>query len=120
MPLFDCNELLRQVKVFHGSVSDAVEAQASCGGPESLGAVFTRPEVVEFILDLAGYTEDRPLSEKRLLEPSFGEGGFVLPAIRRLMASWRKAKPEGAKPYDLAGPSGPSSCARTVSGGPGP
>ncbi|MDR3154480.1 MAG: Eco57I restriction-modification methylase domain-containing protein [Deltaproteobacteria bacterium] len=29
----------------------------------------------------------------RLLEPSFGAGDFVLPAVRRLMESWRASKP---------------------------
>ena len=33
---------------------------------ESRGAVFTRREVVDFILDLAGYTVDQPLRHCRL------------------------------------------------------
>ena len=48
------------------------------GGLEARVAIFTRSEVVDFILDLAGYTEDQPLHEKRLLEPSFGGGDFLL------------------------------------------
>ena len=59
---------------------------------EARGAIFTRSEVVDFILDLAGYTEDKPLHEKRLLEPSFGGGDFLLPAIRRLLSAWRAAR----------------------------
>ncbi|MDR1039999.1 MAG: Eco57I restriction-modification methylase domain-containing protein [Deltaproteobacteria bacterium] len=58
---------------------------------ESRGAVFTRPEVAGFILDLVGYTADRPLHEMRLLEPSFGAGAFLLPAIGRLVRAWRRA-----------------------------
>ncbi|MBC7516385.1 MAG: Eco57I restriction-modification methylase domain-containing protein, partial [Alkalinema sp. FL-bin-369] len=54
------------------------------------GAVFTRVEVVEFILDLAGYDDDQPLHQKRLLEPSFGGGQFLLPIIKRLLAAWRR------------------------------
>lgn len=46
--------------------------------------------MVEFILDLAGYTSDRPLYKSRLLEPSFGEGDFLLPAIERLLESWKR------------------------------
>lgn len=54
------------------------------------GAIYTRREVVEFILDLVGYTADKPLHQSRLLEPSFGEGSFLLPAIERLIAAWNK------------------------------
>ncbi len=67
----------------------AVEVLASQGNVEARGAVFTRREVVDFILDLAGYTPDQPLHEKRLLEPSFGGGDFLLPAVARLLAAWR-------------------------------
>lgn len=49
--------------------------------------MFTRGEVVDFMLDLIGYTPDRPLWEFRLLEPSFGGGEFLLQAMERLLAS---------------------------------
>lgn len=55
------------------------------------GAVYTRAEVVEFILDLVGYTEDAPLHERRLLEPSCGDGEFLLAAVRRLLVAWRRS-----------------------------
>jgi len=55
------------------------------------GAVFTRPEVVELMLDLVGYTADRPLHELRILEPCFGDGAFLLAIVRRLLAAWRSA-----------------------------
>lgn len=48
------------------------------------GAVFTRPEVVDAILDLCGYRCDRLLHRMRLLEPSFGAGDFLLRAVQRL------------------------------------
>jgi hypothetical protein len=44
--------------------------------------------VVDFILDLVGYTSDRPLHRLKLLEPSFGNGDFLLPAIERLCNAW--------------------------------
>ncbi len=66
----------------------AVEALATQGNIEARGAVFTRREVVDFILDLTGYTPDKPLHEKRLLEPSFGGGDFLLPTVERLLAAW--------------------------------
>jgi len=62
----------------------------SGSGVEERGAIYTRREVVEFILDLAGYTSDRPLHKSRLMEPSFGEGDFLLPAIERLLESWKR------------------------------
>lgn len=45
-------------------VMAATEALATEGGLEARGAIFTRSEVVDFILDLAGYTEDQLLHEK--------------------------------------------------------
>jgi hypothetical protein len=71
-------------------VTTAVNALASAG-IEQRGAIFTRREVVDFILDLAGYTADRQLTKLRLLEPSFGGGDFLLPAIDRLLTAWRSA-----------------------------
>jgi Eco57I restriction-modification methylase/TaqI-like C-terminal specificity domain len=68
-------------------VTLAVEKLARHGGIEERGAIFTKREVVDFILDLTGYTETAPLTEFRLLEPSFGDGDFLLPAIDRLLVA---------------------------------
>jgi hypothetical protein len=76
------------------SLNSAIEDLAVRESLESRGVVFTRLEVVEFILNLAGYTENQPLYEKRLLEPSFGGGQFLLPIIKRLLAAWRRTKSE--------------------------
>ncbi|WP_186405646.1 Eco57I restriction-modification methylase domain-containing protein [Candidatus Accumulibacter aalborgensis] len=75
-------------------VAAAIEELSSGAGAESRGAIFTRVEVVDFILDLTGYTADQPLHEKRLLEPSFGGGDFLLPAIGRLLTAWRSSRHE--------------------------
>ena len=82
-------------------VSAAVEALASQGGIEARGAIFTREEVVGFILDLAGYKEDQPLYQKRILEPSFGGGDFLLPIVGRLLRSWRASGSGGNIVDDL-------------------
>lgn len=75
-------------------VTAAVDAMAEAG-VEERGAIFTRPEVVDFVLDLAGYRADRDLTRLRLLEPSFGHGDFLLPALDRLLASWTaQGRPE--------------------------
>lgn len=73
-------------------IAEAVAAMADAGA-EARGAVFTRREVVEFILDLAGYKAERPLHEIRMLEPSFGAGDFLIPAIQRLVNAWRVFAP---------------------------
>lgn len=69
-------------------ITAAVDALAAAGA-EARGAVFTRREVVDFILDLAGYSAALPLHRRRLLEPSFGGGDFLLPAVVRLLAAWK-------------------------------
>ena len=81
------------------AIAAAVGALANAGGVEERGAIFTRREVVEFILDLCTYTADRDLSRLRLLEPSFGDGDFLLPALERLLASWRR-QPIGGDVFD--------------------
>ncbi len=57
---------------------------------EERGAIFTRREVVEFILDLVGYTPDQPLQKRTLLEPSFGNGDFLIACVERLLEAWRQ------------------------------
>lgn len=63
---------------------------------ESYGAVFTRPEVVDLILDLVDY---RPglhrLASRRVLEPSCGNGAFVLRVVQRLIDSEQRIFPHG-------------------------
>lgn len=83
---------------------DVTEALRQMAGEDSIerGAVFTRPEVVTAILDLSGYTVDRPLHRLRLLEPSFGDGDFLLPAVERLLVAYRSTCPDlGSARHDL-------------------
>lgn len=77
-------------------------------GIEARGAIFTRREVVDFILDLVGYTPDCPLQKLRLLEPSFGNADFLLPAIERLLDAWKSSENAGDAASDL------SECVRAV------
>jgi len=79
-------------------VTEAVDALAN-SGIEERGAIFTRREVVEFILDLSGYNTDAPLHTLRFLEPSFGFGDFLLLAIDRLLIAWKRS---GTEPAVLA------------------
>lgn len=64
------------------------------------GVVLTKPHVVDLILDLADYRASKNLAKLRLLEPSCGEGAFVVPAVRRLLAAARRHK---AAPSSLGG-----------------
>lgn len=72
-------------------IADAVDVLASQADADGRGAVNTRPEGVEFMLDLAGYTACQPLHRLRLLEPSFGGGAFVLAAVGRLLRAFKAA-----------------------------
>ncbi len=73
----------------------AVEELATTSCIEARGAIFTRREVVDFLLDLTGYTTGKELHKLTLLEPSFGRGDFLLPAIERLLASWKSFVKKG-------------------------
>lgn len=54
---------------------------------EKNGVVYTRKWVVDLILDLVGYTSDRPLADRLLVEPSAGDGSFLIEAVSRLIES---------------------------------
>ncbi|KAF0674896.1 Eco57I restriction-modification methylase domain-containing protein [Profundibacterium mesophilum] len=68
-------------------VANAVERLAGASGLEERGAIYTKREVVDFILDLVGYEADKPLTSYRILEPSFGDGDFIHPIVDRLLAA---------------------------------
>jgi len=72
------------------AVADAIETLALNSSIEARGAIFTRIEVVDFILDLVGYVASEPLHHHCILEPSFGEGDFLLPIVERLLVAWRE------------------------------
>ncbi|MBI1920386.1 MAG: Eco57I restriction-modification methylase domain-containing protein [Geobacter sp.] len=52
------------------------------------GAVYTRQETVDFILNLVGYLPGKPLHKFTLLEPSFGNGDFLVRVVERLVTSY--------------------------------
>ncbi|MFC7461006.1 Eco57I restriction-modification methylase domain-containing protein [Hydrogenophaga defluvii] len=80
-------------------VQQAHEALAHTSSVDERGAIFTRKEVVECMLDWAGYTSDKNLKSIRILEPSCGHGEFLLAAIERLLQSCGK----NAKAKELSG-----------------
>jgi hypothetical protein len=76
---------LEPVPLSHG-VQEAIQAMAGCG-IEERGAIFTKRPVVDFTLDLSGFTANRDLCSFSVLEPSFGAGDFLFPIVERLIAS---------------------------------
>ena len=54
------------------------------------GEVFTRRWIVEFILDLVGFSDDRDLATLRIVEPACGAGAFLVPIVERLSKSLRR------------------------------
>lgn len=56
------------------------------------GEVFTQRNVVQYILDEAGYISFNNLSEVSILEPASGKGAFAHEIIRRLFESSKKYK----------------------------
>lgn len=56
---------------------------------EKNGVVYTRPWVVDLILDLSRYTPDEDLQPLLIVEPAAGDGSFVLAIVQRLLDSCR-------------------------------
>jgi hypothetical protein len=48
------------------------------------GVVFTKDWVVDFVLDVAGYTVDDDLLSGCIVEPSCGDGAFLVRIVTRL------------------------------------
>lgn len=84
-------------------LTDAARDLYQGAGIDERGAIFTRPEVVGFILDLVGYTPSSALYRKSILEPSFGSGEFLLAAISRLLSSTATARKRGVEVPPLDG-----------------
>jgi adenine-specific DNA-methyltransferase len=54
------------------------------------GVVYTKPWIVDLILDLAGYSPEADLAELFAVEPSVGNGAFLVPMALRLLESCRR------------------------------
>ena len=57
---------------------------------EKRGVVYTKPWVVELMLDLAGYTPDADLGTMVAVEPAAGDGSFLTAMVERLADSCRR------------------------------
>jgi adenine-specific DNA-methyltransferase len=67
--------------------SDWRDLWAGAQSAESTGAIFTKVEIVDLILDLVGYSAQSEvrLASLRVLEPSCGDGAFVTRVVTRLI-----------------------------------
>ena len=73
----------RQLSILPSSVLSDWAAEPGA----DFGEVFTKRWVVDFILDLIGYTPEKDLFACTIVEPSCGSGAFLLPMVERLIAS---------------------------------
>jgi type I restriction-modification system DNA methylase subunit len=55
-----------------------------------LGQFYTPHEVIDYILDSVGYSAQKEIENKILLDPACGSGGFLVPAVNRLVARLRE------------------------------
>lgn len=86
-----------QISLFEGGNASALQVCADVVNEVDIlskhekdkahGSIYTKPEVVRFILDLQGYKASKPLYRFRMLEPSCGAGDFLMPIIDRLFES---------------------------------
>lgn len=97
--------------------SNLLYGKRSRGGQH--GDVFTLPAIVQYMLDTAGYTSDKDLRHTRILEPSCGEGEFVIEIAHRLTDSAKKfgfdandAFAKNVRAYDIDGEKVATCCAR--------
>jgi adenine-specific DNA-methyltransferase len=68
-------------------VVDLTEIAADIERSEPRGVVYTRPWVVDLILDLADYRPENDLAARYVVEPSAGNGAFLVPMAHRLLES---------------------------------
>ncbi|MEO8613530.1 MAG: Eco57I restriction-modification methylase domain-containing protein [Luteolibacter sp.] len=67
-----------------------ISLETTLSTPREAGVVYTKPWMVELVLDLAGYLPERRLAELVALEPSAGDGAFLSAMVRRLVESCRR------------------------------
>lgn len=69
-----------------------IQEGANVTDERNYGAIFTRRWVVDLMLDTCDYTAERNLTDTVAVEPSCGDGAFLLPMVERLSASLKKHK----------------------------
>ncbi len=64
-----------------------ISLASSLSAPRQAGVVYTKPWMVELVLDLAGYLPEKRLADMVAMEPSAGDGAFLSAMVRRLVES---------------------------------
>jgi len=86
----DMGTSLRTTRAFQQSFPLIADTVFLHPAYEPKGAVYTKPWVVELLLDLAGYTADKNLIDMVAVEPAAGDGAFLGPMVKRLVESCRR------------------------------
>jgi hypothetical protein len=92
------NRIFEQLALWNTHVTFPKDTLSS---GKARGAIYTRQETVDFILNLAGYLPDRPLHLYTLLEPAFGNGDFLVRAVDRLVTSYLRTGKIDTAVHDL-------------------
>lgn len=85
------NKLKKIFNMEDHALSTEISCQEYAGANK--GQIYTRPDVVDFMLTVIGLHEGIELKNIRVLEPACGEGEFVMAIANRLIGG-RKKKPE--------------------------
>jgi predicted helicase len=56
------------------------------------GTVYTKPEIVDYILNSVGLFSGNNFYAKKILDPSVGEGAFIIPIIKKILEYFSKDK----------------------------
>ena len=73
-----------QANLFHEQILEESKRLLSAVPHSERGAVYTKTEVVEFMLNLSIGQKICP--KTKILEPSFGSGNFLIPIVKRLIS----------------------------------
>ena len=66
---------------------------------KAMGQVYTPVPIVKMMLDAIGYSEDSDITDKKIMEPSFGDGAFVVEAVSRLISACKR---QGLSPQETS------------------
>jgi hypothetical protein len=55
-----------------------------------LGQFYTPEEVIDYILEAVGYTPEKDIEGKKLLDPACGSGGFLVRAVKALVERYQR------------------------------
>ncbi len=81
---------MREMDRTHKAVIEPLSPLGRAHIREKNGVVYTKPWVVELVLDLAGYRPEIDLAADFAVEPAAGDGAFLVAMARRLVESCQR------------------------------